>query len=54
MSHRKVAPSAREIADLMTRIRRLQEQGYQAEPSEREAVLAAKRELLARIKDSTR
>lgn len=52
--NRDNSPTPREIADLMARIRRLSDLGTAADPSEREAVLAAKRELLARIEGATR
>jgi hypothetical protein len=43
------ASTVQEIAELTARLRRLTELGSAADPSEREAFLASKRELLARI-----
>jgi hypothetical protein len=46
---RKGAPTAREIADLLARLRELSSQASEADPWERAAFLADKDALLARI-----
>jgi hypothetical protein len=48
------APSVQEIAEVTAELRRVLELGSAADPAEREAVLAAKRELLARIEEADR
>lgn len=45
-------PTVHEVAELVRRLRRLSELGPDADPAERDAVLAAKRELLARIEEA--
>ena len=52
--NRDGAATARENYEFTARVRRLQELGSAADPSERAAVLAAKAELLARIREATR
>lgn len=47
-------PTVKEIAELTARLRRITEAGSDVDPAEREAALAAKRELLARIEEATR
>lgn len=42
-------PTVSEVAGLLRELRRLTEAGVSADPAEREAFLAAKRDLLARI-----
>ncbi len=49
ISARDDAPSIREIAELTTRLRRLGAAGRDADPDEREALLADKDALIARI-----
>lgn len=47
-------PSVHEIAALLHELRRLTEQGSGADPAEREAFLARKKEFLERIERSQR
>jgi hypothetical protein len=49
MTAERNAPTIRETADLIAHLRRLQRLGAAADPADRDAVLATKWELLARI-----